>query len=202
MKKDIWEKIFFVIGVYLFVLGITAIIYSLINPEIASFLWLCYITLIIIGLGMIFKNSFLLVLQLNIVTIPLVFWNLDLFYRYFFNKDLFGITNYLLTLNSFGNFVTLQHIYLLPLAFFALYKFKIKRKDVWIFSFVEMILIYFLSIFLTSPGKNTNCVFRSCVNFVNLEGISYSIFWFVSIFILVFITNLILRELFQNKKGS
>ena len=90
----------------------------------------------------------------------------------FTDRTLFGITNYLFEggLNSVGGFVTLQHIYILPLSVYAIYRIGLKSKMIWIASFLEMVVFYFLSLFFTDPLRNTNCVFESCINIAVFVG--------------------------------
>lgn len=201
MKKSISEKIIFVLGVYLFVLGVVAIFNAILNPEIANFLWLCYIALLLIGIGMMIGNSLLIITQLNIYLIPIIVWNIDFFYQLFTKTPLLGITDYLFIggLNSLGNFISLQHIYLFPLAIYAVYKIGLKSKKAWMISFLEIFILFWLSL-LTSADKNTNCVFRSCVNFIPLEGLSYQILWFVFMFVSILFVNFLLTSFLFKKK--
>lgn len=198
-KKKICEIVFSLLGIYLFLIGVIAIVNSFLHPEIANFLWLCYITLILIGIGIFFRKSYLVVLQLNIIFIPVLFWNLDFFYRIFTGKFIFGFTEYFFAggINSLGNFISLSHIVILPLAIFFLYNYGLKRNYIWMFSFLEVIIFFFLSFFLTSPMLNTNCVFSSCINFISLTGMHYYFIWFFLNFIMIFITNYFLVKLFS-----
>ncbi len=200
--KKIFDFIFSFLGIYLFLIGVIAIINSIVYPEIANFLWLCYASLILIGAGMFFRKTYLIILQLNIIFIPILFWNLDFFYRLFTGKFLFGITEYFFAggVNSLGNFISLSHVIILPLSVFFLYNYKIKRNDLWMFSFIEIILFFILSFFLTSPDLNTNCVFYSCINFINFTGAHYYFIWFFLNFIMIFITNYFLVKFFSSRK--
>ncbi len=196
MKK--FDIVITLIGAYLFVLGILAIVNSIIHPEIANFLWLCYISLLVIGLGMLLRNSRLITLQLNIIFLPILVWNVDFFYRLLSGEQLWGITEYLFEggLNSLGNFITLQHIYILPLAIYTIYKLGLRSKKIWIFSFVEIITLFVLGVLFTPVESNTNCIFSSCVNFITITGIQYQIVWFVGIFAMIFGVNYGLVRLF------
>jgi hypothetical protein len=201
MNKKICDLIFSFLGFYLIIVGVIAVFNSIINPEIANFLWLCYITLILIGFGIFFKNYFLIVLQLNIVFIPILIWNVDFFYRLISGRFLFGFTKYIFDggINSVGNFISLSHLIILPLAIFFLYNYKIKRKDLWKFSFLEVGIFFFMSFFLTSPELNTNCVFDSCIPFISSVGVDYYLLWFTLFFAMIFFTNCLLVKIFFKK---
>lgn len=202
MKKKIFDFIFYFLGIYLFLIGVIAVINSILHPEIANLLWLCYTSLILIGAGMFFRKSYLVNLQLNIIFIPILFWNIDFFYRLFTGKFLFGITEYFFAggVDSLGNFISLSHVIILPLSVFFLYSYKIKRNYLWIFSFIEVTLFFIFSFFLTSRELNTNCVFHSCISLINLTGTHYYFVWFFLNFIMIFITNYFLVKFFSSRR--
>lgn len=201
MKKV--DLILSYLGFFLFFLGLLAIINSFLSPKIANFLWFCYISLILIGYGIWKRNSFWIVLQLNIIFIPLLFWNLDFFYRLFLGIPLFGITDYLFEggLNSLGNFITLQHIYILPISLYCIYRFGLFRKDIWKFSFFEVMIIFVLGI-IFSFESNPNCAFESCVSFISLTGFSYVTFWIFSMFVMTFGINFLLGKFFLSSSNN
>ena len=81
-------------------------------------------------------------------------------------NELFGIATYFLIPGPIlGKIVTSQHLFTLPLSIFALYLIKIKRKDAWKFSFVELAIVFFVTILITSEKYNINCVYNNCLNF-------------------------------------
>mgnify|MGYP001568505613 CR=1 FL=1 len=134
-------------------------------------------------------------IQVNIITIPLVFWNIDFFYQLATGNALWGITDYFFIIgwmNSLGNFVTLEHIYLVPVTLGFIYLLGISRKDLWKISFLEIAIIFFISFFLSQREMNANCVFSSCISFVSLESPGYQILWFFAVFLMIFLTNYLL----------
>ncbi len=190
----------FWLGVYLFVLGVAAMMYSVANPVIASWLWLSYITLVLIGLGMMMRIPELIAMQACIILIPVLFWDIDFVVSAFGGKFL-GLTTYFFdgSYASIGKFISLQHLYTLPIAIWSLWKMKLKR-DVWKWSFVEVAIVFVLSYFFTKPILNINCVFESCVPFIWAEGWKYLLAWVVLMGLMVWIVNWGLMRFFNAKE--
>jgi len=201
MNKNFHNKVISFLGIYFFILGIIAVIYAIYHPETANFLWFCYIFLILAGLGMILRNSLIIISQLNISLIPTLIWNIDFFYQLITKSSLWGVTDYFFVegVNSLGMFITLQHLYILPLTLYSVYVLGLKSRKAWIISFVEIFIIFWLSFLFTSFESNTNCVFESCVSFLTIEGISYRILWFVFVFVTIFLVNKLFVRMFIGK---
>lgn len=69
----------------------------------------------------------------------------------------------------------------------------------WLASFIEIAIVFFLSILFTPVEKNVNCVFDSCINFISFGGIGYQAVWFLGIFSLILFTNYFLVRWFFEK---
>src|SRR3989344_5697645 len=153
-----------IIGIILLTLGILAVIISLTTREPAHVLWFCYISLILIGIGMMSNNSILIARQLNIITIPAIFWNIDFFYIMLTNKPLWNITNYLIGADilSLSYLISMQHVFTIPIALYSLYALKLKRRDFWKISAFQIILLFILSYIFSSQQANINCVITPC----------------------------------------
>lgn len=183
------------IGILFIILGVGAIINTIyhINLSLAPILWLCYICIILLGIGALTKNYLLLVSQLNILAIPLLFWNIDFYYILFTGNSLLGIADYFFISGPLiGKLITLQHLFTVPLTIYALYLIKIKSNYIWLISFLEITIVFFITRLISSPEQNINCVFSPCVNF---SVPYYHLTWFVGFFIIIFITNFVLRKI-------
>ena len=177
-------------------LGAAAYVNSFYQGYSGQFFWFCYIVLLLIGIGMLFSNSTLILMQINIMAIPLLIWSADFLYVLFTNNELFGVTNYFFIPGPvIAKVVTSQHLFTLPLSIFALYLIKIKRKDIWKFSFLELIILFLATRIFTLEEYNVNCVFRNCLNFnIGLETV-YPIIWFAITFFMVISTNFIISRM-------
>lgn len=179
----------FWVGVYLFVLGVTAVVYSIEFTDTANFLWFSYISLLLIGAGMMWGNSKLIVAQLNIILLPVLIWDLD-FVLNLFGFRFLGITDYYFdTMISWGKFVGLEHLYVLPLGLWAVWKIGLNRKDVWRWSFLEVAVIWVLSFLFTDRSRNVNCVFEGCAEIAALSGGWYYLAWVLVVGSVVFGVN-------------
>lgn len=167
------------------------------SPE--AVLWISYFAFLILGIGMLFRNQYLIGSQINIIFFPYIVWSIDFIYHLITSRSLWGITNYVFqSIPYTALIVTIQHIVILPIAFISLYFIKFKRKDFWKISFLEISLIFLLSRIFSDPSKNINCVFKNCLPFdINLNY--YPFIWFGFYVLMIFTVNFILTriELFR-----
>lgn len=194
------EKILFFLGSYFLILGGIAIIRSLYRQTPSQILYACYIGTILIGIGILTKKSFIILSQVYILTIPLLIWNIDFIHWLIFNRPLWGITDYFffdfsVTLDKF---VTLQHLYTIPISIYAVKLIGLKRKDAWKWSFVQLFLMFITVLIFSSTNLNVNCVFRSCIN-LNYK-LPYTLIWFLVSFAMTAITALFLNYFLLHKK--
>ncbi len=182
-----------IIGVLFITWGIAAIINTLYRDDLAPILWLCYIGIILLGIGALKKDSFLITSQINILAVPLIFWTIDFFSFLINGKTLFGIVDYYFIPGPvIGKIISSQHLFTIPLSFYAIYLIKLKRTDAWKISFIQLILIFLATRIFTDPGENVNCVFSSCLNFTVSY---YPLMWFVSTFLMVLLINFLIIKM-------
>ena len=159
-------------------------------------LWLSYICLILLSIGILKKNSSLVASQVAIIGIPYVFWNIDFFHHLFTNSSLFGITDFFFESGYLiGKIIALQHVFNLPLSIYSIYLIGINRTDFWKISIFQVTMAFLISRAITTPEENVNCVFQNCANFD--LGFPYVIEWFVSYILMILITNWFLVKLFK-----
>jgi hypothetical protein len=195
------EATLLVIGFLLFAFGFFGILNQAFLEDIGGVFWLCYTALILMGIGILRKNDFLITSQLNLLAIPLIVWTVDFFYFLISGASKFGIVDYLFSDRTLlSTIVSTQHLFTLPLGLICLWLIGLKRKDSWVISAYEILLIYVITILFTSERLNINCVYESCVDLgFSMSGI-YALWWFVSMFVMVFVTNFVLVKIFYKKK--
>ena len=182
------------IGIMYVVLGILAFYNAIKYTETAGIFWFSYIAFFILGLGILTRNSYLIASQLNIVLIPYIIWNIDFFYILITSNSLWGITDYFfLRRPSLSQMITLQHVFTIPISLFSIYLIKLKRKDFWKFSLVQITIFYFLIRTLGSPLENVNCVFANCLPF-QIQIIPYPVAWFLAYIIMISVTTSFLTK--------
>ena len=184
-----------VIGIIFLVFGISAIINTILKTEtgLAPILWMSYISLILIGIGVLRKNSSLVASQVVIIGIPYILWNID-FFHYLFNKEsLLGITDYFFEPGPLiGKIISLQHLFNLPLSIFSIYLIKLENKSYWKLSLFQITIIFFITRLATTYEQNVNCVYQNCANFD--FGIWYPLQWFLSYIMMILITSFLLNK--------
>jgi hypothetical protein len=189
-----------IIGIYFIILGLVAIVMALNYRSPYQILYACYIGMILIGIGILTKRSFIILSQIYILAIPLFIWDIDFIHWVVFNKPLWGITDYLFLDFSLllDKFISLQHLYTIPLAIYVTKLIGVKRKDAWKWSVIQVSLMFFVVLIFSPKILNINCVFISCIgtNF----GIPYILLWFFVSFNMIFITAWILNYFLWPKK--
>lgn len=199
-KKEKKERNFFLnlIGIFLVFVGSLAIILSISRGAFYQILWFCYLGNIFIGAGILFRKSNFILAQINILLIPSLFWVFDFFYIVLTGNTI-GIAGYFFDqgMNAVSRFVSLMHIYTIPLALISAYLVRLRRKDAWKLSFIEVILLFVLSRIFVSPENNINWVFHS--NLLIKTPEFYFLWWFSAVFLMILISNFVLIKLFYKK---
>jgi hypothetical protein len=135
------------------------------------------------------------------VAIALILWTIDFSYVFFVGSPFLGITDYLFLPGPLmDKLVSLQHLFTLPFAILGLYLIKIKRNDVWIISYMEMMIIFIVSRLFTAREYNVNCVYDNCMNFYVGSGDFYIVVWFFLTLLAVVVTNWIFTKIRFLKK--
>ncbi len=199
MKKKVERVILTLIGIFILFIGITTISYNFYLGTVAKIFWLCYIGMILIGIGILRKDSFLIVSQLNLISLTLILWTIDFFSSIIFGINIFGLSSYYSQLPTFWKIMTIYHIILLPLSFYALYLIKLERKDAWKISFVQVTIFYFIIKWFTYPEYNLNDVFHSGISFIPTLPY-YPIQWFILAFLMIITTNFLINKVYFYSK--
>ncbi|MEK6899035.1 MAG: hypothetical protein AABW79_02975 [Nanoarchaeota archaeon] len=205
LKYHLNEKIFLrTAGIFYIILGITAFFNSYVinNPD--QIYWFCYVSLFIIGIGLLLKDGNVIASQVNILAVGIIFWCIDFFHYLITGLPLWGITDYFFVESNFlVKIVTLQHVYTLPLTIYALSIIKITRKDLWKISLIQALIIFIIVSLFTEASSNINCIFSSCLSLFDLEPY-YPWAWLMLVATMILITNAIITHLFfmKTKKSA
>lgn len=166
-----------------------------------AFFWSSYITLSIIIIGLLKKNSNIILSQLIILWIPNLFWTFDFFYMTFSGNSLFGIVNFFPKEIFLLKLASLEHIYVIFLSLLALSILKVKKNyKILLASLVEITLIFFLTLFF-APKRSINCLDLSCIT-VPLNFLPSYLIWFILTFSFITVSYFIITFLpFVRKKN-
>ncbi|MBI2043891.1 hypothetical protein HYT24_00825 [Candidatus Pacearchaeota archaeon] len=197
MAKTLKQNVFLIIiGTFFILIGVGAILNSLYNGRPTQILWMCYISMIILGIGMIRKDNFIILSQLYILTIPVLIWNIDFVYYLITGNPFLGITDYFFeqTGLSLGKLISLQHLFTIPLAFLAVRMIGPVEPNAWNFSFIQVGIVFILSRFFTPEILNVNCVFSPCANVLGALPY-YQWIWFFGSFIIIMVSAYVINRL-------
>ena len=98
--------------------------------------------------------------------------------------------------NTVGKIVGLQHILTIPLCIAALYLMPIKTIHSWRLSFAQMSSIFIVTRFLTPYESNINYAYK--LGFSDaVPSPFYPLYWFITIFIVIVFTNVLLIRLLK-----
>ncbi len=189
------DRILNIVGIIFLVFGITAVINtSLSNPK--GILWFCYLGLIILGIGFLKKDHFLIESQLNILTLPLIIWMFDFIYFLIFKHSLLNIVDYFFVSGPIlPKIITSQHLFTIPLALYAIKFIKPVSKGSWKLSLIQVSIIFIISRILSNYEENINWAYHTSLN-LNLPY--YPLFWFAIIFTIIILTNSLLKKIIKS----
>ena len=167
-----------VLGLFFLAYGVFAVDYAIYRDQPSWAFWVCYVGMVLIGIGLLVRNSKLVISQLYLLTIPLVIWLTDFTSKVVTNQHWLGVTDYFFKeLLLPARIISLEHFIVLPLGYFGFWLLGGERRGAWLLSLVEVTIIYLIIRAVTDPLQNVNCVFESCLPFVPTDSF-YPLRWF------------------------
>lgn len=183
MKKgcELWID---VIGWFLIAITIFRLVMILAIDDPVHIFWLCNHVPLIMGIAILFRNSFWLIAEFCILSVGSFNWNLDYYWHWITGNYLIGGTEYLSLINPyFAGFSIVFHGLSLPLSLIAIFLIGKKSFDVWKGTLVHALGLV-IPAWIFRENYNLNCYINSC-----LESFSwvpyYSIFIFVGYMVVV-----------------
>lgn len=189
------DGLLIVLGIYYILLGVLAFLNSYWSQSTDQVYWFCYFSLFLIGIGFVRRDSLLIASQLNILMAAMVIWSIDFSYVFFTHTSLWGYTDYFFqSKNVLAQFVSLQHLYTIPLALYALSVLKLRGRYIWLISILQAFVIFIITRMFTSSESNINCSFHACGTLFNFSWY-YPALWLIGVSIMILITDFLLRRL-------
>jgi hypothetical protein len=187
------------IGSVFLVWGISAILHTLFfGNGLAPILWFSYIGLIVLAIGCFRRDGDLIASQLCIIFIPYLVWNVDFFSHLFTGESVWGTADYFFKSGPLlGKIITLQHVFNLPLSFYALRRVGLRTTKFWLISVLEITVLFFITRFVTTSAQNVNCVFHNCATFD--FGLWYPLQWFLAQGLMIALTSWGLTRVYVKK---
>ncbi|MCH7850384.1 MAG: hypothetical protein IH845_01950 [Nanoarchaeota archaeon] len=191
------------LGLFFITLAILAVYNTIKKGNLEGIFWFCYLGLLLIGIGILLRNGTILASQLNILIIPLIVWAID-FSSYFLigGRTIFGFTEYMFVEGRVGEkLISLQHLFTIPLSLYALKLIKLKNKSTWKISIAQLVALSIVVLLFTSKETNINCIYSSCLNFLNTNS-SYPLIWISAVLIIIYSTSKIINKFFLSKSSE
>ena len=149
----------------------TAIFFTILSPMVIvnnflyynsyDFIWFCDVVVILFAVGFFVKNSQFIKGLINIGLITQFIFIVEFIIAIFFNISLSNTITKILTNNISSISISVAtHLFSTNLAIFMTYGVKSKRSSL-AYSFVVLVVLYFLTLTLTPPIENINYVFSS-----------------------------------------
>lgn len=143
-------------------IGILNIAFSYYEGFILGALWFCSTTIWFFALGLFLKNDFIISSTLTASFFIEFIWTLDYVSFIITGNLLVGIAEYLLSASDLRMIATLYHLAMFIFPIIAVFEIKKLHKYSWIGASGYLAFIFVLTLILTKPGANMNCVYRPC----------------------------------------
>ncbi len=202
MKKRDW--ILYSIVAVIFLAYLFMLIDILIIKDYFSLFWTCYLAIPLIIIGIIKKNSSLIVSQVIILALTDLFWIFDFLSLIILGHTILGIEQ--VNIFPFQSWIiklgNLQHLIVIPLSILALSILKVKRNyKTLLISLAEISLFFVITLLIVPSSMGVNCINMRCVG-VPLTFLPYPLVWFLLVFSFITASYFIITSLPFIKKKS
>ncbi len=154
------ERYFRICAGVLLIIALIHLGILLVQHDYPSLFWFCYHVLIVLIIGLFFRNNFLLSTAVTATFVISILWIIDILSFSISGELSIGIFTYLLGLNAIKLLNTAYHFLILPVSILAVFSMKQFHKHSWIGASALILISFLLSFFLAS--NNTNCVNAEC----------------------------------------
>ncbi|MCR4285098.1 MAG: hypothetical protein NUV97_03595 [archaeon] len=195
-KKEILN----IIGITLIVISLIRIAILILYSSPIHIFWLCNHIPLIIGIAILFRNSFILSAEIALLFFGSLNWSLDFLSKLLFNKYLLGSTYEIFADLSANSIISIiSHLSVLPLALIALFLMNKPEPKAWKISIIHMIILVPISLYF-SQSFNINCLARPCVVWMSHSTLYPFFIFFGYLLIFVIPTSIILANLMKKKR--
>jgi hypothetical protein len=182
-------KINIIAGIFFFLVQFFIILGNWNTDNYSVFVWFCNHTPVMFGLAFIFNKTQIVKGLINAGFLAQLVWTIDFLSKILFNTHIFNLTNYI-----FESPITIWilltitiHMFTTNVALIITMKEKPQKISLF-YSFIYIAFLYFLTLLTTIPEDNINWVF-AIDSIVFYSHILYTIFWPITVFILVILPS-------------
>ncbi len=132
-------------------------------PEIDIFIWFCNHSAIFFAIGFFFRKFDLIKGLISVGFVSQLAWFLDLIFRLLFGFYVLGITDYVFEMgfNWWVFYPISIHVFSTFIAFIHTFRVETKKESIY-YAGGYLFFLYFLTILLTNPANDINCVYGAC----------------------------------------
>jgi hypothetical protein len=202
MNKRYKDRVLSICGIFCLVWWLMIAAYWISVGEPFHLLWLCDLTLLITGIGILIKSPIMLSSQL-VGTLPIqIAWNLDFWLRIISGSKVFGFTEYMFSTSHPAEVKILStfHVFLPVFLIYAIILFGYEIRG-WIWQSILTVFVYFLSYFTTDVIQNTNWTLGPFWKpQTMLPECLYLIIWTLLTLLMYFILHIFLTKILKIKQ--
>jgi len=122
-------------------------------------LWLCHVSLLLAGLGLVTQSARLVATAFTAIAVPHAFWLVDSLSGLVLGWFPLGATTYILTTDTWTRIATAHHFYLAPLLFVIVWRHGLFSEAALPGASVLFLLLSVASRVAGSPALNVNYAF-------------------------------------------
>lgn len=199
------KKVMILIGILFFVIWILDFLIKSKFYNEHLYLWFCSLSLLILSLGFLLRNSTILLTVLPIIILVQLPWTLD-FFLMSIGLPPTGIGgNDSFSYGKIDFYMTLRHFINIPLILLGLKWIK-KPASKYFYVYTILILASLGAIHLIFPYNHLNCIDASCISF-NLGIGDFFVLIFLTAFTLLasiigYILNKFMNKVYKEKKAE
>jgi hypothetical protein len=162
MMRQYFKSKYFALGVYFLFIQILIIIVNISINEVSGLFWFCNNAPFFIAIGFFLKKTQLIKGIISVGLIGQLGWIIDYLAQILFHTTLFGVTSYTSQISGWILGATvLIHVFSLTIAILFTYTEKIQKESLY-YSIIYGTLLILLTVQLTPPELNINCLYRVC----------------------------------------
>lgn len=192
MYKREKERIAFIIGIFLILIGLINVYFHYVTNSTIILLWFCDHIALLAGILILLRKRYWLNVAINLGLVPVLFWIADYVSQMFFNYRLFGVVDYMFQETNRAIFLLYhQHLFVVPLMILALWLLG-GAVNSWKGS-IGYAVVLLLSSFLTSSDYNINCVHKVCIS-IFPDNIIFILLQYVFIALAAVFSNWLLNK--------
>jgi len=199
-RKALYSRnnLYFIAGVFFLILEAIVIFVNLDAGRPMVLFWFCNHIPLFLSFAFFSRNTALVKAFISVGLIAQALWTIDFIGKVFFDTFVFGYSKYVFGIQGFELFVPIIiHMFSIAIAFLATLREKTDKR-VLLYAFVYLVVLQAITLAITLPEDNINCVQKIC-GFESINLPHYSFIWSILVFLILVLPAYLLQVLIYNK---